>query len=847
VTVRNIRPVSLFITPNFNRFEQYGKMAKKASNNFLGKARLLWLIALTPVFLIILILIAAMLSGLPDVDLLANPKVSLASQVVSADGKTLGAYYKENRSDAKFSELPPHLVNALLATEDVRYREHSGVDYWGLFRAVFTAGQGGGGSTITQQLAKMQFTKEYQNVSIFKRVFQKLREWIIACQIERLYTKDEIIALYFNQYDFLNQAVGIKSASYIYFNTTPDSLNIQQSAMLVGMLKNSSLYNPLKRDSLVMKRREVVLDQMVKYNFLSESAYDSLRILPLGIDFQRMSHDEGLAPYFREVLRSELETLLGQKDSKGNYLYAKADGQPYDIYRDGLKIFTTIDTRMQEHAEWAVHEHLKKELQPAFTRDVARRKPENYPFYNGISQKSRESIMKRAVESSERYLLMTGKLCPDCNRPEFYITREQGEDGEQFHCQESKQGCGHKWPVLSEETITQTMQKPVKMKVYSIYGPIDTLLSPIDSIKYIKSILHASVMSMDPHTGHVKCWVGGIDFKQFKFDNVYQSARQVGSTFKPLVYATALRMGKSPKDPVDGSHFCWGRWCPQNSGGGYGTYTMRCALANSVNTVAARLAQQYGLDNVIGLARRLGISGYLDPVGPLALGAANIPLFQMVGALGSFANEGVYIKPTFLLRIEDKNGTPVFESEPTVEQALDPCAAFEMLTIMKAVVDGSCGSGTAVRLRNPGKAYGGIPYPTAGKTGTTQNNTDGWFIGLTPDLVTGVWVGAQDPTVRFSSTAIGQGANTGLPIYGYYMKKVYADERIKISKEDFTPPRGCEVRDTPTVVGMIGVDEYDGLFGEGEESTDENQTELPGLPRETQEYIPSDSTNFDQD
>jgi penicillin-binding protein 1A len=822
-------------------------MAKKASNNFLGKARLLWLVALMPVFLIVLILLSAMLSGLPDVDLLANPKVSLASRVVSADGKTLGAYYKENRSDAKFSELPPHLVNALLATEDVRYREHSGVDYWGLFRAVFTAGQGGGGSTITQQLAKMQFTKEYQNVSIVKRGFQKIREWIIACQIERLYTKDEIIALYLNQYDFLNQAVGIKSAAHIYFNTTPDLLNVEQSAMLVGMLKNSSLYNPLKRDSLVLKRREVVLDQMVKYDFLTESDYDSLRTLPLGINFQRMSHDEGLAPYFREVLRGELEELLQQKDENGNLKYAKADGEPYDIYRDGLKIYTSIDSKMQEYAEWAVHEHLRRELQPAFTKDVARRKAENYPFYNGISKSSREAIMKRAIESSERYMMLAGKMCPDCNRPAFYIQKKRLEEGEVYHCNEAKEGCGHQWPVLSASDIEAIMSKPVKMKVYHTLGDRDTVLSPIDSIKYTKSILHASMMSVDPRTGQVKCWVGGIDFKHFKFDNVYQSARQVGSTFKPLVYATALRMGKSPKDAVDGSQFCWGKWCPQNSGGGYGSYTMRCALANSVNTVAARMAQQYGIDNIIGLARRLGISSHLDPVGPLSLGAANIPLYQMVGALSAFANQGVYIKPTFLLRVEDKNGTPIFEAEPAVEQAIDPCAAFEMITMMKAVVDGSCGSGTGVRLRNPGKPYGGITYPTAGKTGTTQNNTDGWFIGLTPDLATGVWVGAQDPTVRFSSTAIGQGANTGLPIYGYFMKKVYADQGLNISKEDFVPPVGCTVRDTPSVTGSVGLDDYDGLFGEGEESNDENQEQPQGLPRETQEYIPSDSTNFDQD
>ncbi|NBU65737.1 MAG: penicillin-binding protein, partial [Chloroflexia bacterium] len=297
------------------------------------------------------------------------------------------------------------------------------------------------------------------------------------------------------------------------------------------------------------------------------------------------------------------------------------------------------------------------------------------------------------------------------------------------------------------------MNAPVAMKVYTPTGPKDTTLSPLDSIKYNKAILHASMMSVDPHSGHIKAWVGGIDFKNFKFDNVYQSARQVGSTFKPLVYATALRMGKNPTDQVDGSRFCWGSWCPQNSGTGYGSYTMQCALANSVNTVAARLAQQYGIDNIIKLARRLGITAHLDPVGPIALGAANVPLYQMVGALSTFANQGVYIKPTFILRIEDKNGTPIYEPEPEIEQAIDPCAAYDLLTMMKAVVTGSCGSGTGVRLRNPGKPYGGITYPTAGKTGTTQNNTDGWFIGLTPDLVTGVWVGAQDPTVRFSSTA----------------------------------------------------------------------------------------------
>ncbi len=786
-----------------------------------------------------------MASGLPDVDALANPKINLATQVIATDGKSLGAYYKENRSDAKFSELPPHLVNALLSTEDVRFREHSGVDYFGLFRAVFSAGRSGGGSTITQQLAKMQFTENYSNVFIVKRIFQKVREWIIACRIERLYTKDEIIALYLNQYDFLNQAVGIKSAAHIYFNIAPDSLNIEQSAMLVGMLKNSSYFNPIKRDTLVTKRREVVLNQMAKYGFITDLEYDSLRVLPLGIEFQRMSHDEGLAPYFREVLRSELETILKQKDDKGNFKYTKADGQPYDIYRDGLKVYTTIDMSMQKYAEWAVEEHLKKELQPAFTKDLSRRKKGNFPFYNGIKEKDKDAIMNRAIETSERHKIHSGKLCPDCGRPAFYIVKKKAKEGDGFHCDEEKGGCGYDWPALTEKEIEKDFDTPVKMKLYSHQGPVDTLLSPLDSIKYNKGILHASMMSVDPRSGHVKAWVGGIDFKSFKFDNVYQSARQVGSTFKPLVYATALRMGKNPSDQVDGTKFCWGAWCPQNSGGGYGMYSMKCALANSVNTVSARLAQQYGIDNIIKLARRLGIKSYLDPVGPIALGAANIPLYEMVGALGSFVNNGVYIKPTFILRVEDKNGTAIYEPEPEVEQALDPCAAYDMLTMMKAVVDGSCGSGTGVRLRNPGKPYGGINYPTAGKTGTTQNNTDGWFIGLTPDLVTGVWVGAQDPTVRFSSTALGQGANTGLPIYGYFMKKVYADASLNISTSDFTPPPGCKRGSNAVPGNFYGGDDFDSLFGEGDRDTELTPANVQGLPKETDEFIPADADSTD--
>lgn len=802
--------------------------------------RRIWWVALSPLILGVLLFVAVLLSGLPRVETLANPRISLATQIYSFDNKILGAYYKENRSDVKFEQLPPHLVQALIATEDARFREHSGVDYFSIFRAVASFGSDGGGSTITQQLAKMQFTKNYEKVGIVRRIWQKLREWVIACRLERLYTKDEIIALYLNQYDFLNQAVGVKSAAHIYFNTSPDSLNVEQSAMLVGMLKNSSLFNPLKRDSLVTKRREVVLKQMVKENFLTDEQYDSLRLLPLGINYQRMSHDEGPAPYFREVMRGKVEDILNEKDKSGNFLRAKADGTPYDLYSDGLRIYTTIDSRLQSYGEYAVEEHLRKELQPAFSKDVARRKKENYPFYNGIRKEDRERIMKIAIEESDRHRILSGKLCPDCERPGYYIVKDEKEGQPLWHCHEDKGGCGHEWQRLDEKGVEKVMNTPVKMKVYSHQGPKDTLLSPLDSIRYMKSVLHASLMSVDPRTGYVKAWVGGIDFKHFKFDNVYQSARQVGSTFKPLVYATALRMGKRPTDAVDGSRFCWAQWCPENSGGGYGAYTMKSALANSVNTVAARLAQQFGLDNIITLGRRLGIKSDLPRVGPLALGAANIPLFQMVGALATFANDGIYIEPTFILRIEDKNGTTIYESEPKVDQALDANVAYDMITMMKAVVDGSTGSGTGVRLRNPGKPYGGITYPTAGKTGTTQNNTDGWFIGLTPDLVTGVWVGAQDPTVRFSSTALGQGANTGLPIYGYYMKKVYADPSIPISKGDFKKPDGYELsRGTADAVD-IDIDDGD-LWGNFDDDTDASNLP-PGLPKETSEEIISNDS-----
>ncbi|MEY2764502.1 MAG: hypothetical protein RLZZ205_926, partial [Bacteroidota bacterium] len=759
------------------------------------------------------------LSGLPNVETLANPKVSLASSIYSADGKMIGSYFKENRADVKFNEIPKHVVDALIATEDERFYQHSGVDYLGLFRAMFSLGQDGGGSTITQQLAKQQFTKNFEKVGKVKRTWQKIREWIIACKLERLYTKEEIITLYLNQYDFLNQAVGIKSAAMVYFNTTPEKLSIEQGAMLVGMLKNSSLYNPIRRKEKVTKRREVVLKQMVKNNYISQVQYDSLRVLPLGIQFQKVSHTEGVAPYFREILRGKIQDIFNEKSPDGKLKYVKADGTPYNIYKDGLKIFTTLDTRLQEYGEWAVEEHLKKELQKAFSRDLSHRRKESYPFYNGIDEKDKKNILDQAYKQSDRYKYLAGHMCPECQRPKSYIVKK----GNEYLCDSEVGGCGQQWPTHAEEEIQRIFQTKTKMKIYSHQGPKDTLMSPMDSILYHKTILHASLMSMDPKTGHIKAWVGGVDFNYFKYDNVYQSRRMVGSTFKPIVYATALRMGKKPCDPVVVASSCFnlptgGRWCPR--GGGAGSYVMKKALAASVNTVAAQLITDYGIDAVIALARNLGVKSDIPHTYSIALGVAQLSLYEMVGANSAMVNHGMYIEPTFLLRIEDRNGNMIYEADPQINQALDPSVSYALVDMMKGV----CSFGTGSRIRG-GAPYGNLKYPIAGKTGTTQNNTDGWFIGMTPDLVTGVWVGAQDPTIRFSSTNLGQGANTGLPIFGYFMNKVYANTNIKISKGDFPKPENydtlrfdCGVRTAGSIFAedIFSDEGDDDLYNNGE-------------------------------
>ena len=668
-------------------------------------------------------------------------------------------------------------------------------------------GKRGGGSTVTQQLAKLLFTDKYETTSFFERaLLQKPKEWILASRLERHYTKQEIIALYVNRYDFINQAVGIESAANVYFNKSATELNVQESAMLVGMLKNSALYNPLRRPELVLGRRNVVLSQMVKYGHLDPEQSDSLQAQPLGLQFQRVSHDEGAAPYFRETLRAELKTMLAEKDDDGNYLLAKADGSAYDIYRDGLRVVTTIDSRMQSYAEKAVNRHLAGELQASFNRDLKDRPEEVAPFFEDIDPEVRQAIIDVAMRDADRYKKGVGKLCPSCNRPSYYISATTLPDGRKaYECNSGNGGCDYTWAARTDGEMRVLFRKPVEMKVFTHKGTVDTVLSPLDSILHRKAILHAGLVSVEPATGHIKAWVGGIDFKHFKYDNVGQSRRQVGSTFKPFVYATALRLGAEPCDEFPNQKTCIDlprgsdppRWCPDNSDEDYGEMvTLEYALANSMNTVTAKLIKDYGTRRVIDLAHALGIESDIPNVPSIALGVSQLTLRELVSANASFVNQGVYVEPTFIARIEDRFGNSIYEPTQEIRQGLDERTAYRVIQMMKGVVNGAWNEekgkkmGTGIRIRYDSEArdYDGIRVPMAGKTGTTQNNTDGWFMGLTPDLVTGVWVGAQDPTVRFSTTRLGQGANTGLPIYGYFMKDVYSDESLSISQEDFLRP-----------------------------------------------------------
>ena len=729
--------------------------------------RWFWIAIISAVIFIALLFVLAGVGAfgkLPTFEELENPENNLASEVISIDDKTLGKYAYENRTPVQYKDLPSNLVEALVATEDERFYNHSGMDAKGTLRAVLKMGKGGGASTITQQLAKMLFTRKASG-NIFKRIIQKIKEIIIAVRLERNYSKHEIITMYLNKYDFLNQAIGIRSASRIYFGKEPKDLKIEESAMLIGMLKNSSYFNPLRREKLVKQRRNVVLKQMTRSNFLTEKWKDSLQQKELGLDVHRESHSDGLATYFREYLRDYMKKWI-----KNN---PKPDGSEYDLYRDGLKIYVTIDSRMQKYAEEAVQEHMAN-LQRSFLKEHKTNK--NAPFYftklaRRETQKEITKIVNSAMRRSERWRKM----------------KKAGK---------------------KEKEIIASFDEKVKMKIFSYKGDIDTIMTPKDSIRYYKHFLRAGFLSIEPQTGQIKAWVGGTNYKHFQYDAVKQQKRQVGSTFKPFVYATAInQLKKSPCDKYPNTLYTIPKekygmdedWTPKNAGESYGgERTLRNALANSINVITARLIDEVGPINVANLAKRAGIESEIQANPSIALGAIDLSLYEMVGAYTNLPNKGQRVEQNMLLRIEDKNGTVLQEFVPKTNEVLSEESAYVMLDLMKGVTK----NGSGARLKsgwtaNPDKIVTGFPYlftnPIAGKTGTTQNQSDGWFMGIVPNLVSGIWVGGEDRATHFKYIDKGQGASMALPIWALYMKKCYADKNLHISDKDFVKPANLSI------------------------------------------------------
>lgn len=780
-------------------------MNKKTNRKFPNSYYvILWLIVLSPVIGLFSFLGLAGLGifgELPTFEELENPNSSLATVVYTEDEHVLGKYFLQNRTNVHFEDLSPNLVEALVATEDERYFSHSGIDIKGLGRAIINLGKSGGASTITQQLSKMLFSDIPR--SKVERIVQKLKEWIIAVRLERQYTKSEIIAMYLNRFDFLNNAVGIESAARVYFNKQPDELDIVESATLVGMAKNPSVFNPLRNMDTTIHRRNVVFYQMRRNGVISDTAYDTLKNKEIVLNYQIVDHKEGLAPYFREILRMELKNIFNAKDDKGEFLYQKRDGSPYNIYRDGLVVYTTLNSNMQKYAEWAVAQHLKTELQPDFFRDLSKKK--NAPFDWKTSQEQREAILSYAKRKSHRYQVLSGQECTNCGRRGDYVEFKTIEGEDLIVC--NAEDCGFQRPRISTDSIDAIFNTPTEMQVFAWKGDVDTVMSPMDSIKYYKSFLQAGMMSMDPHTGHIKAWVGGIDYKHFRFDHVKLAKRQVGSTIKPFLYAIAIQKGYSPcyeipNLPVTIQKGSWGLikdWTPKTDGFNFqGMVSLKYGLANSMNNVTAWIMREFGPYVMVDFAKEIGIESPFKPVPSLCLGVEDVSLYEMVGAMCTFANRGVWIEPTFISRIEDKNGNIIADIIPRTNEAMTEEAAYVMLSLMKGVVDGVYNkyrpknktTGTAMRLRLPTnvRPYGGFKNPIAGKTGTTQNHSDGWFMGITPDLVTGVWVGAEDPGVRFSTLSKGMGTNMALPMWGYYMQKVYADTTLEVSMGDFEKP-----------------------------------------------------------
>ncbi len=702
---------------------------------------------------------------MPPIEELENPKDKFASEIYSADGKVLGRFYqsRSNRVYVNYKEISPYLIEALIATEDARFTSHSGIDFKALLRAFIKRGillqkSAGGGSTITQQLSKLLYSPSAENV--VERLFQKPQEWVIAVKLERFYTKEEIINMYLNHFDFLNNAVGIQSAAYVYFNKTPQNLSIEETATLVGMCKNPSYYNPRRFNERTRGRRNVVLSQMEKEGYITRAERDSLQALPLTLDYHPVDHKEGPAPYFRERLRmmltakkpvrSDYESWNMQQyvdDStawENNPVYGwceknrKADGSKYNIYSDGLKIYTGIDSRMQQYAEDAVQEHIAGYLQPRF---FAEKKGRSYaPFSSSISAEERESILRRSMTQSDRYRLM-------------------------------------KRAGASADEIEKAFNTPVEMQVFSYEGMIDTVMTPLDSIKYQKSFLRTGFMVMDPHNGLVKAYVGGPDFSNFQYDMAGIGRRQIGSTIKPFLYTLAMEEGFTPESKflnaqptftlADGS-----TWSPRNSSTKCvgEMVTLRWALTTSNNWISARLIEQLSPTSLARMMHSFGIRNYIDPVLSLCLGPVEVSVEEMVTAYTAFSNNGVRVDPVFVTRIEDNYGNVISEFTPRMTEVFSERAYNRIVPILCDVIN--VGTGSRIRFRYH------ITAPMGGKTGTSNNNSDGWFMAFTPNLVVGTWVGGEDRSIHFDRMADGQGASMALPIAGLFFQKVYADQSL---------------------------------------------------------------------
>lgn len=700
--------------------------------------RNIWKVVIGGFFIIILLFVAAafgLFGELPSFRDLENPKSNQASEVIADDGKTvLGTWYWQNRSNVTYKELSPNLVHALVATEDSRFYEHSGIDFSRAFTIVFynLIGKKQGGSTITQQLALNMFSERSHNK--IKRIIQKLQEWITAVKIERHYTKEEIITMYLNTVDFgAYNTFGIKSAARTYFNTTPDKLTADQAAVLVAMVNGPGIYSPINHPDNAKNRRNLVLERMAEEGYLSDADAKMYQQKPLGINFHRIDHNEGLAPYFRQSIKNDIKKIL----QDGNYL--KSDGTPYDLDRDGLKIYTTINADMQQYAEKAQAEWMRS-LQAQFNAYWHDRS-----LWKSI--KNFKGLLDAGMRHSDRYkqLSLEGK---------------------------------------TEDEIVENFNTPDTVSLFTWKGQLDTVMKPIDSIVYTKLLLRNAMMSMDPTTGYIKAWVGGINFEHFKYDQVRQGARQVGSTAKPFTYTVAIDNDYSPclrvPNVPDTIYYDGQAWCPRSTDTKEGSLTLREALAHSQNWITAHVMKLVGPVPVMELIKKAGITTPVPPVPSICLGSFDASVYDMTGAYCIFANQGEWRKPTYLLRIEDKNGNVIYTNHTPFVQVLNQQTAYVMSYMLKGVIE----EGTGVRLRYK---YG-LTNPIGGKTGTTNDNSDGWFIGITPQLVTGVWTGCEDRDIHFDLQH-GEGANSALPIFALYMKQVYANPALGIKKNvDFLAP-----------------------------------------------------------